>query len=183
METLKWDEYFMTIVYVVAMKSKDERTHIGAVVVGPDKEIRSTGYNSFPRGVNDYNPERQERPYKYKWMEHGERNAINNAANVGIPLKGCVMYTHGIPCTECARSVINAGIRKIVYHEQWMAMCPKKWKDEAEISKEMFFEANVTLYPFRDLIINTVTGRIDGKDVFYTNTDQGYFLNVMPEVL
>lgn len=65
MELVSWDDYFMTMVYLVAMKSKDESTHIGAVIVGPDNEIRSTGYNSFPRKMNDGLEERQKRPQKY----------------------------------------------------------------------------------------------------------------------
>ena len=65
MENIEWDDYFMTMVYLVAMKSKDESTHIGAVIVGPDKEVRSVGYNGYPRNMNDDNFERQKRPEKY----------------------------------------------------------------------------------------------------------------------
>ena len=65
---------------LVAKKSKDQSTQIGAVIVGPDNEIRSTGYNSFPKGLNDDLQERQERPEKYYWIEHAERNALYNAS-------------------------------------------------------------------------------------------------------
>ena len=111
---MKWDDYFMTMVYLVAMRSKDESTHVGAVIVGPNKEIRSTGYNSFPMGINDDVPERQERPEKYFWFSHAERNAVYLAARVGIPVEGCTMYTNGIPCTDCAFAVIQAGITEVV---------------------------------------------------------------------
>ena len=73
---MRWVEYFYNIAEQVKEKSKDERTKIGAVIVGKNKEIVSTGYNSFPRGINDFKPERQERPEKYYWFEHAERNAI-----------------------------------------------------------------------------------------------------------
>jgi len=119
MNYIDWDTYFMSLVYFVAMRSKDKNTKIGAVVVGPDNEIRSTGYNSFPRGINDSVLDRQERPEKYKWFSHAERNSLYNAAMVGIPLKGCRMYTNGVPCNDCAFGVINSGIKEVVVDKEW----------------------------------------------------------------
>ena len=119
MNKISWDDYFMTMVYLVAMKSKDEKTHVGAVVVGPDNEIRSTGYNSFPRNANDDVPERQERPEKYKWFAHGEVNSVANAALTGVSLNGCRMYTNGIPCNNCALLIINSGISKVIVDKVW----------------------------------------------------------------
>lgn len=89
---IDWDAYFMSLCYMVSIKSKDQSTKYGAVIVGPDHEIRSTGYNSFPRGVNDNLSERQKRPEKYLWFEHAERNAIYNAARMGTPLNGTTLY-------------------------------------------------------------------------------------------
>ena len=76
---MNWLEYFYDMANLVAKKSKDQSTKIGAVIVGADNEIRSTGYNSFPKGLNDDLQERQERPEKYYWIEHAERNALYNA--------------------------------------------------------------------------------------------------------
>lgn len=143
MERISWDDLYMTMVYLVAMKSKDESTHVGAVIIGPDNEVRSVGYNSFPRDINDDVAERQERPGKYDWFEHGESNAINNAALVGIPLKGCRMYTNGIPCTGCARRVINAGIKEVIVDKCWCDNRPHKWEKEEKISSVMLEEAGV----------------------------------------
>lgn len=113
---MKWSEYFINIAEQVKLKSKDERTQIGAVIVGVDNEIVSTGYNSFPRGINDDIPERQERPEKYFWFEHAERNAIYNAARIGVSTLGTTMYmTCGISCADCARAIISAGIKKVVF--------------------------------------------------------------------
>ncbi len=70
---MNWDKYFMSLVYLVALKSKDKRTKIGAVIIGPDNEIRSTGYNSFPRGIDDNVPERQIPDEKYFWFAHAEK--------------------------------------------------------------------------------------------------------------
>jgi dCMP deaminase len=135
-------EYWMSMVYLCAMNSKDQSTHIGAVIVGPDNEIRSLGWNGFPRGINDDVPERQERPEKYFWMSHAERNAIFNAARVGIPLKGCVMYTNAMPCADCAISIIQAGIKNIYLDASW-AFPGGKWEDSARRSIDMFTEAGV----------------------------------------
>jgi len=115
---MDWDDLFMAMAFLVASKSEDKNTRIGAVIVGPDHEVRSVGYNGMPRKVKNTN-KRQERPEKYFWFEHAERNAVYNASLVGIPLKGCTMYTNGIPCMDCARGVIQSGITKVVYHKRW----------------------------------------------------------------
>lgn len=81
----------MEVAELVASWSKDPSTKTGAIVVGPDREIRATGYNGLVRGVNDDVPERLERPTKYDFFEHAERNAIYNACLTGTSLKGCVM--------------------------------------------------------------------------------------------
>jgi dCMP deaminase len=143
MSNLNWDDYFMNMVYLVAMKSKDENTHIGAVIVGPDKEIRSTGYNSFVRGINDSIPERQIRPEKYFWFEHSERNAIYNAARIGVSTKDCTMYTNGVPCMDCARAVIQAGIKRVVVDKQWDDNNVDIWLEQAKRSLQMFTESGV----------------------------------------
>ena len=81
-----WDQYYLEICKVVALRSKDPNTQLGCVIVGPNHEIRSTGYNSFPRGIRDDVPERLVRPAKYLWIEHAERNAICNAARAGTAI-------------------------------------------------------------------------------------------------
>ena len=140
---MKWVEYFYKIADQIKEKSKYNHTKIGAVIVGKDKEIVSTGYNSFPRGIEDNKKERQERPEKYYWFEHAERNAIYNAALIGVSTKGCTMYlTCGIPCADCARGIINAGIIRIFAVRDEEAKS-QKWKDSAERSMEMFKEAGV----------------------------------------
>ena len=140
---MKWVEYFYKIADQIKEKSKDNHTKIGAVIVGKDKEIVSTGYNSFPRGIEDNKKERQERPEKYYWFEHAERNAIYNAALIGVSTKGCTMYlTCGIPCADCARGIINAGIIRIFAVRDGEAKS-QKWKNSAERSMEMFKEAGV----------------------------------------
>jgi dCMP deaminase len=140
---MNWKEYFRGIAHQVKLKSKDRYTQIGAVVVGSDNQIVSTGYNSFPRGIDDTIDERQERPEKYYWFEHAERNSLYNAALIGVSTKGCTMYlTCGIPCSDCARGIINSGIKKIVCERVGGAV-GNLWDEHAKRSIEMFNEAGV----------------------------------------
>lgn len=161
--SIDWDEYFLTMTYLVAMKSKDESTNIGAVVVGPDKEIRSTGYNSFPRNLNDNVKERQQRPDKYYYFEHAERNAIYNAVRMGISLKDCVMYTQGIPCCDCARGIIQSGITEIIYHAPFEKDSADIWKKHAEMSLEMFKECGIKVRSINKNLISNIYGYMRGK--------------------
>ena len=142
---MNWKEYFRGIAHQVKLKSKDRYTQIGAVVVGKDNQIVSTGYNSFPRGINDTLDERQERPEKYYWFEHAERNSLYNAALIGVSTKGCTMYlTCGIPCSDCSRGIINSGISKIVCERVGGAV-GNLWDGHAKRSLEMFNEAGVII--------------------------------------
>ena len=113
------------------------------VIVGKDNEIVSTGYNSFPRGINDDLSERQERPEKYFWFEHAERNAIYNAARIGVSTMGTTMYmTCDLSCADCARAIINSGVSKVVFSrttKQW----PEIWQESSKRSLQMFQEAGV----------------------------------------
>lgn len=115
-----WDEYYLNICKVVGARSKDPNTQIGCIIAGPAHEIRTTGYNSFPRGIRDDVPERLERPAKYLWIEHAERNAICNAARAGTPLDGCTLYVEIMPCMDCARAIVQAGIKEVVISRERM---------------------------------------------------------------
>ena len=147
---MRWVEYFRTLAHTVKLKSKDVNTQIGAIIVGKDKEIVSTGYNSFPRGLQDNLKERQERPEKYYWFEHAERNAIYNAARIGVSTKGCTMYLScGMVCSDCARGIINAGITRI-FCERGGGAKGVKWEEHAERSWMMLEEAGVNVQFYDD---------------------------------
>jgi dCMP deaminase len=125
------------------MKSKDKNTQIGAVIAGTHNEIRSTGYNSFPRNIDDFRPERQERPEKYYFMTHAEQNAVINAARIGVSTNGCKMYmTCSIPCADCAKAIINAGIVEI-FCEHIDEEMETRWGEHTKRSLVMFKEAGV----------------------------------------
>ena len=143
---MNWTNYFLNIAEAVKEKSKDQRTKIGAVIVGKDNEIVSTGYNSFPRGIDDDVEERQQRPEKYFWMVHGELNAILNAARIGVSTNGCKMYlTCGIPCSNCGRAIINAGITEVYCKVEDTTQNRKKWDEEPSKTKQMFEESGVKI--------------------------------------
>lgn len=112
-----WDARFMELAGVIANWSKDRSRKTAAIIVGAAKEIRAVGYNGFPRGVDDNIDHRHERPAKYKWTEHAERNAIYNAARIGVSVSGCTMYLPWYPCMDCARAIIQSGISELICRE------------------------------------------------------------------
>jgi dCMP deaminase len=112
-----WDKYFIELATLISTKSKDSSTKVGVVIVGEDNEILSTGFNGFPRSVDEVNyPERWERPDKYMWIVHAEANAVANAARIGVSLKGSRMYMNyrPCPCSACASLIIQAGVKEII---------------------------------------------------------------------
>lgn len=136
-----WDARFLELAHVISTWSKDRSTKVGAVVVGPHRELRSTGYNGFPRGVDDTVEDRHERPRKYLFAEHAERNAIYFAALNGVRLEGCTLYVTMFPCADCARAAISAGIKRVV------APKPERpdWAEQHEAARIMFMEAGITV--------------------------------------
>lgn len=160
--TMSWDEYFMRHVYLAASKSKDPRTKIGAVLV-KDGVVISEGYNGIARGVFDLPERYNDREVKYQYVVHGEHNAILNAARSGIGTLDSVLYTQGIPCNECAKAIIQAGIFKVICHRNWPDMDSPKWQKATEITKIMFAEANVETEWFHKSL--GLQGMIDGKIV------------------
>jgi len=164
MKKLSWNEFFMHQVYLIASKSKDERTKIGAILV-KDNRVISQGYNGIPMLVSDNVLERNERPTKYHYYVHAEANSVFGCARFGISSLGSVLYTQGIPCSSCSQAIIQAGISKIVCHKQWpnLTHCPN-WVKSIEISKVMFEEAGVAI-EWLDAELGVV-GLLDGKEIF-----------------
>ena len=149
--TYNWDIFYIGLAEMWANKSKDRSVGVGAIIVGPDMEQRSAGFNGFPRKVNDNLDYRHDRPAKYEFTEHAERNAIFNAARVGIPTDGCVMYLNWwpLPCPDCARAVIQSGITAVIGPNRPFPTKnqtdpgAKDWQESFEASKTMFREAGV----------------------------------------
>lgn len=144
---MDWDQYFISMCYFVAMKSKDPSTKVGCVIVGEDNEVVSTGFNSFPRLLNDDIPERAHRPLKYMFIEHAERNAIANAARIGASTKDCKAYMLWYPCVECARMVIQSGIKEVIIHKEFPGneQHVGHWQESMVVGEQMLQECGVTI--------------------------------------
>lgn len=149
--TERWDRHFLQLCLDNARMSKDPSTRVGAVIVGPDREIRSTGFNGFPRGVLDTDERLNNREQKLRLVVHAETNAILNAARVGIPVKGCTLYLAatdrsglvwgGPPCTRCSVEIIQSGIAEIVSYP--IKATPSKWHDDLKLAGELLAECGM----------------------------------------
>ncbi|MDP6333041.1 MAG: dCMP deaminase family protein [Candidatus Poseidoniaceae archaeon] len=137
----KWDARFVKLAMHIANWSKDPSTKVGCVVVGEDREIRSTGFNGFPRGIKDDEERLLDREQKYPLICHAEENAIMHAARIGVSLKGSTAYVTWPPCSRCARSLIQSGIKEIIYPTP--GEIPERWIDDFNISNGMISEAGV----------------------------------------
>lgn len=116
MNHMSWDDYFMNMALLSAERSKDPNTKVGAVIANEDKRIVGIGYNGFPNGCSDEDfPWEREGDFentKYAYVVHAEENAILNSTTT---LKGGVIYVSLFPCNECAKKIIQSGIREVVY--------------------------------------------------------------------
>ncbi len=138
---LSWDEYFMGVALLSAQRSKDPGTQVGACIVGQDNKILSVGYNGMPIGCSDDDMpwDRDGDPLntKYLFVCHAELNAILNHGRSG--LAGSKVYTTLFPCNECAKAIIQAGIREVIYLQDKYAKT-----DSVIASKRMFDMTGVT---------------------------------------
>lgn len=136
----KWDERFLDLARHVAGWSKDPSTQVGAVIVRPDRSVVSVGYNGFPRGVSDAAHRYTDKPTKYKMVVHAEANAIVAAKE---SLADCVLYVTLFPCNECAKLIIQSGIRTIVAPR--LDQAPDQWAEAMACSWTMFVESGVVV--------------------------------------
>jgi len=137
----RWECRFIDLARVIAEWSEDPSTKVGCVIVNQHNQIITTGYNGLPRGITIDNA-KISRPTKYDWMEHAERNAIYQAASLGISIRESTLYCTLFPCTECARAIIQSGVAKVVTHAYKNNSRFSNW-DNWQISTEMLEEAGV----------------------------------------
>ena len=128
--------------YVVAQKSRDPSTQNGALLVTDNGFVQVEGVNQFPYGVRE-TKERWQRPLKYKIIEHAERNACYAAASLGIKTEGLIMVACWATCTDCARAIIQCGIKLLITHKQAYDRSPDSWKGDIDLALEMLKEARV----------------------------------------
>ena len=121
---ISWDEYFLGVAMLAARRSKDPSTQVGACIVSPDNIIISTGYNGMPKGCSDdeFPWEREGEETKYPYVVHAELNAILNSN--GRNLRGSRIYVALFPCNECAKAIIQSGIKEIIYLSDKYAHTP-----------------------------------------------------------
>ena len=140
-KVLSWDEYFMSLAHLSAVRSKDPSTQVGAVIVDSNNRVVGLGYNGFPRGCDDNKfPWEREGEYldtKYAYVVHAELNAILNANKL---IENCRLYVSLFPCNECSKAIIQSGIKEIIYESD-------KYKDldQFKASKKMLEAAGVKL--------------------------------------
>lgn len=140
-KVLNWDEYFMSLAHLSAVRSKDPSTQVGAVIVDSNNRVVGLGYNGFPRGCDDNKfPWEREGEYldtKYAYVVHAELNAILNANKL---IENCRLYVSLFPCNECSKAIIQSGIKEIIYESD-------KYKDldQFKASKKMLEAAGVKL--------------------------------------
>lgn len=148
----RWHMAFIRQALEWAAMSKDPNTQVGAIIVGPDKEIRATGFNGFPRGIADTEERLNNRDLKMKLIVHAERNAICNAARIGVSLKGCTLYIvatddtgmiwGGPPCTACTIELIQAGITGIISLPK--KSVPSRWHDDLAMAESLIAEVGIS---------------------------------------
>lgn len=142
---ITWDEYFMGIAHLAAERSKDPSTQVGACIVNDENKIVSVGYNGMPRGVKDSEmPWAREGDFcetKYPFVCHAELNAVLNSV---ADLTGCRVYVTLFPCNECAKAVIQVGIKEVIYADDKYADT-----DGIKASKTMLKKCGVKLTPYK----------------------------------
>lgn len=152
---LTWDEYFMGLAHLSALRSKDPNTQVGAAIVDENHRVVSVGYNGFPTGVSDdefpWSREGGVLTSKYAFVVHAELNAILNSQR---SVRGCTIYVSLFPCNECAKAIIQSGIKKIVYESD-----KYNGVDTNIASKRMLKAAGVELVR----ISNTITIHVEKK--------------------
>jgi dCMP deaminase len=139
-----WDKRFLALAQTIASWSKDDSRKVGAVIVGKNNQVLSTGFNGLPRELVE-KPVRTKRGpegQKYLWTEHAERNSIYNAAYSGVAIRDAAMYVTLFPCADCARAIIQAGISRLICisHERSES---DPFSESWAVATEMLLEAGV----------------------------------------
>lgn len=159
----KRDFKWMRQAYILGRaESGDPSTQNGAILVDPETNQRiADGTNDFPYYVN-YTEKRWERPLKYSYVEHAERNCIYDAAKRGVSTKGKHLYCYWAACADCARAIIQSGIERLIVHRPIMEISHERWKDTIDIAFGMLKEAYVKI-DYVDEPINDIEILFNGK--------------------
>lgn len=154
----RWDRHFLGLALYHSRLSKDPSTRVGSVIVGPDREILSAGFNGFPRGIADTQERLNNREKKLQLVVHAEMNALLAAARTGMRLKGCILFLAatdasgmvwgGPPCTRCTVEIIQVGISEIVSYP--IKSAPSKWHHDLTVARDLIEEAGIL---YREIVV------------------------------
>ena len=140
----KWDKRYMDLAKQVGTWSKDPSKKIGAIAIGSKGQVLAQGYNGFPRGIDDNESRLNNKETKYKYVVHAEMNLIYNATFNGISLNGSTVYVSGLPvCSECAKGLIQVGVKQIVMSKDSLEGADEKWLDSFELTIALINEAGI----------------------------------------
>lgn len=149
-------KHFLKLVYSAAKLSKDPSTQNAAFLINYVGVVMAWDINRFPENVKE-NQERWQRPLKYKFIEHAERNVIYKAARRGIKTEGLIMVCPWSACSDCARAIIQAGVEKLVNHKQAIDHTPDYWAEDIKIASMMLCEAKIDIVNY--------DGKIDAEEI------------------
>lgn len=155
---INWPQYFMGLAHLSRLRSKDPNTQVGACIVDDENKVVSIGYNGFPRGCSDYDFPWQKNQdslnSKYLYVVHAELNAILNSPR---SLKDTTLYVSLFPCNECAKAIIQAGIKKVIYEEDKYA------HTDSVIASKKMFDASGIIYEKLPYKINVDISIVDNN--------------------
>ena len=140
----KWDKRYMELAKAVSTWSKDPSKKIGAIAIGSKGQVLAQGFNGFPRGIDDSDDRLNDREIKYKYVVHAEMNLIYNATFNGISLDGSTVYIYGLPlCSECAKGLIQVGVKRIVMSKDSLESADDKWLESFELTMQLLNESGI----------------------------------------
>jgi dCMP deaminase len=140
----RWDRRFLELAAHISSWSKDPKTHVGCVIVDDKRRVISVGYNGFPRYVNDDSSKYEDRETKCKFVCHADRNALDNAP---CSVEGMTMYITHPPCTECQKSIIQKGIRRVVWYKA-SERFKEIWGDGFDILAQVYNSGNIQVQTY-----------------------------------
>lgn len=139
-----WQKRYLNLAKDISTWSKDPSTHVGAVAVSQRGQVLATGFNGFPRGINDFAERLNDRPTKYRYIVHAEANCIYNATYNGVCLDQSIIFVYGLPvCAECMKGLIQVGVSEIYWH--CPTEVPEAWKESYRFTLDMAHEVGIEM--------------------------------------
>jgi dCMP deaminase len=155
---MTWDELYFNMIQQYKMKSKDPSSKFACLVVAKDNSIKASGFNGFPRGVNDSKERYDDRKTKYLYVVHAEANAIASAAKAGVSLENCFIYIDTFPCSSCTKLIIQSGISQIILNGDSEIHnnleFQTRWSEDIEVTTNMCNESGVEIRIFNKAMVS-----------------------------